>query len=47
MQFDGDQTTNVVVDGDLITGKHPGVLDEFMKVYLQEIEEEGVYEKKN
>lgn len=37
VQFEGDQTKDIVVDGDLISGKHPGVLDEFMRIYLQEI----------
>jgi len=36
--FDGDQTTDVVIDGDLITGKHPGVTDMFMAAYIGEIE---------
>lgn len=36
--FDGDQTTEVVVDGDLITAKHPGVLDKFLDTFVHEIE---------
>jgi putative intracellular protease/amidase len=36
--FDGDQTAELVIDGDLITGKHPGVTDKFMAAYLAEIE---------
>ncbi|ACB49625.1 hypothetical protein cce_0274 [Crocosphaera subtropica ATCC 51142] len=31
-------TVNTYVDGDLITAKHPGVVEEFMKVYLRELE---------
>jgi putative intracellular protease/amidase len=36
--FDGDQTTDLVIDGDLITGKHPGVTDKFMAAYIAEIQ---------
>jgi protease I len=31
-------TVDLVVDGNLITGKHPGVVDQFMEVFLKEIE---------
>ena len=36
--FEGDQTADLVIDGDLITGKHPGVTDKFMAAYIAEIE---------
>src|SRR5271156_537766 len=36
--FDGDKTTDLVIDGDLITGKHPGVTDMFLAAYIGEIE---------
>ncbi len=36
--FDGDQTADLIIDGDLITGKHPGVTDMFLAAYLAEIE---------
>ena len=36
--FDGDQTADLVIDGDLITGKHPGVTDMFLSAYIAEIE---------
>jgi putative intracellular protease/amidase len=36
--FDGDQTADLVIDGDLITGKHPGVTDLFMAAYIGELE---------
>jgi putative intracellular protease/amidase len=36
--FEGDQTVDVVVDGDLISGKHPGVIDQFLEVFVAEIE---------
>lgn len=36
--YDGDVTADVVIDGNLITGKHPGIVDNFMEVFVQEIE---------
>lgn len=33
-----DETVDLVVDGNLISGKHPGVVDKFMDVFVQEIE---------
>ncbi len=36
--FDGDQTADIVVDQDLITAKHPGVLDQFLDTFVREIE---------
>ena len=36
--FEGDKTADVVVDGDLVTAKHPGVLDRFLDTFVQEIE---------
>jgi putative intracellular protease/amidase len=36
--FDGNQTADIVVDGDLITAKHPGVLDKFLDTFVGEIE---------
>jgi putative intracellular protease/amidase len=36
--YEGDVTADLVVDGDLITGKHPGVVDRFMEVFVNEIE---------
>lgn len=38
VQFDGDKTTDVFVDGNLITGKHPGFTDLFMETFVKEIE---------
>lgn len=37
--FDGDQTADLVIDGNLITAKHPGVTDEFMEAFIKAIEE--------
>jgi len=36
--FEGDKTVDVVVDKDLITAKHPGVLDQFLDTFVREIE---------
>lgn len=36
--FDGDQTADIVVDGNIISGKHPGVTEQFLEVFKQEIE---------
>jgi len=36
--YDGDVTADLVIDRNLITGKHPGVVDEFMEAFVKEIE---------
>ncbi|MBD2775173.1 DJ-1/PfpI family protein [Iningainema tapete] len=36
--YEGDATAEIVVDGNLITGKHPGFVDRFMEVFVEEIE---------
>ncbi|MEB3310928.1 MAG: DJ-1/PfpI family protein [Snowella sp.] len=36
--YEGDVTADLVIDGNLITGKHPGVVDQFMDAFVQEIE---------
>ena len=36
--FEADGTIDLVVDGNLITGKHPGVTDRFMAAFVHEIE---------
>ena len=36
--FEGDQTADIVVDRDLITAKHPGVLGKFLDTFVHEIE---------
>lgn len=38
VQFDENGTKNIVVDGDLISAKHPEILNEFMEIFLKEIE---------
>jgi protease I len=35
--FAGDQLIDTHIDGNLITGRHPGVVEEFMQVFLQEL----------
>jgi protease I len=35
--YNGNETANTYVEGNLITGKHPGVVDEFMDIFLKEI----------
>lgn len=39
--YEGDATADIVVDGDLITARHPEVVDRFLEVFLREIEAEG------
>jgi len=36
--FDGDQLIDTYVDDNLITGRHPGVVEAFMPIFLEEIE---------
>jgi protease I len=36
--YDGDETANLVIDGNFITGKHPAVVDAFMDAFVNEIE---------
>lgn len=43
--FDGDVTADLVIDDNLITGKHPGVVDEFMEAFVAEIEKTQKAEK--
>ena len=35
--YEGEETAATHIDGSLITGKHPGVVEEFMQVFLEEI----------
>lgn len=35
--YDGDETVATHVNGNLISGKHPGVIEEFMQVFLAEV----------
>jgi protease I len=36
--FDGDATADLVIDGNLISAKHPGVTQQFMEAFVREIE---------
>jgi putative intracellular protease/amidase len=36
--YGDDGTTDLVIDGGLITGKHPGMVDQFMAAFVQELE---------
>lgn len=38
IQIEDKQAVDTYVDGNLISGKHPEVVDEFMQVYLSELE---------
>ncbi len=38
VQYDGNVATRVVVDGNLISGQHPNMVNEFMEVFIKEIE---------
>lgn len=36
--YDGEETADLVIDGNLISGKHPGVVDQFMEAFVNKIE---------
>lgn len=36
--YAGDQLADTCIDGNLISARHPGVVEEFMQVFLQELE---------
>ncbi len=36
--YENEETASLVIDGDLITGKHPGFTQEFMEAFVAEIE---------
>lgn len=38
--YEDDATTNLVIDGNLITGKHPGFVEQFMTAFVDEIEKQ-------
>jgi putative intracellular protease/amidase len=41
VQFGDDGTVAVVVDGNLISGKHPAYVDQFLAAFLQELEKQA------
>lgn len=43
--YENDATADLVIDGNLITGKHPGVVDKFMEVFVEEIEKQEKSQK--
>lgn len=43
--YENDGTAELVIDGDLITGKHPGSVDKFMEAFVAEIEKQGQMQK--
>jgi protease I len=43
--YENDATADLVIDGSLITGKHPGVVDKFMEVFVEEIEKQEKLQK--
>jgi protease I len=40
--FGEDGTADLVIDGDLITGKHPGIVDQFMEAFVRAMEAAAV-----
>jgi putative intracellular protease/amidase len=36
--YEGDVTADLVIDDNLITGKHPGIIEQFVQVFVREIE---------
>jgi putative intracellular protease/amidase len=36
--YDGEESAELVLDGNLISGKHPGVVDQFMEAFVKKIE---------
>lgn len=35
--YEGEETAATYIDGSLISGRHPGVVEEFMQVFLEEV----------
>jgi putative intracellular protease/amidase len=40
--YDGDATADLIVDGNLISGKHPGITQQFMETFIAEIEKAAI-----
>lgn len=36
--YEEDQTAELVIDGNLITAKHPGMIEQFVKTFVKELE---------
>ena len=43
--YENDATADLVIDGNLITGKHPGIVDKFMSAFVEEIEKQQPRQK--
>ncbi|MBO3459402.1 DJ-1/PfpI family protein [Aetokthonos hydrillicola Thurmond2011] len=43
--YENDGTADLVIDGNLITGKHPAVVDQFMDAFAEEIEKQEKLQK--
>jgi putative intracellular protease/amidase len=43
--YENDATADLVIDGNLITGKHPGIVDKFMSAFVEEIEKQKPRQK--
>lgn len=43
--YENDGTAELVIDGNLITGKHPGSVDKFMEAFVAEIEKQKQMQK--
>jgi protease I len=43
--YEGNATADLVIDGNLISAKHPGVVDEFMEVFVAEIQKQEKMQK--
>ena len=41
--YEGDGSADLVIDGNLISGKHPAVIEEFMQVFVREIEKDTTF----
>ncbi|MEB3282461.1 MAG: DJ-1/PfpI family protein [Lyngbya sp.] len=39
--YENGETATTYIDGNLITGRHPGVVEEFMQVFLQELNQKA------
>jgi protease I len=40
LTYDGNKLKDTCVDGNLITGRHPGVVEEFLRVFLKQLEQQ-------
>jgi len=45
VMYEDGQTVDSYLDGSLITGKHPGVVDSFMQIFLEELNKKAALHK--